>query len=275
MRPTPQSQAADLLSQVLANDARVRGLVLTGSLAHPDVVLDQWSDVDLVVVVADGGTAEFHPATQWLGRRGPVYAADVSQHGYVGVTRAFFADGLRVDVVVAPESACAEGDTWPLAAVHYGARCLFSRSAALDALLAAAAAPSPAPPVDTEDLGRGFRFKAMLAASKVARGDLLVALHLTLDLVRDCTVLAMLRRDRELGTDHHRQGNPHDPLLAALPSPPVSYEAGTILDCIVASAQAFGNLSLQPRCDGSDDGPLLDFVARVRQSVAERPDEVE
>ena len=56
------------------------------------------------------------------------------------------------------------------------------------------------------------RFMAALAAAKLGRGDHLIGLHLTLDLLRSCLVLAMQLRDRDLGTTSHRFGSEHDTL---------------------------------------------------------------
>lgn len=267
----PQLEAVETLRRFLCDDARVRGMVVVGSLAYAEAVADQWSDVDLLVVVAEEDFAHFHPAIGWLGRRGVVYASEASQHGPFGIARAYFTDGLRVDVIVAPESACGEGDRWPLTSLQYGARCLFSRSAALDGLLAYAASAEAAPAREAhslEAMSNAFRFKGMLAAGKVARGDLLVALHLTLDLVRECAALAMMLRDRRLGADHHRGGDPEDPLLPDLPAAPASHSSTAILDCIVGSAEAFSRLAAR-LMEGYEfeSGPLLASVGRARAGL--------
>jgi hypothetical protein len=63
----------------------------------------------------------------------------------------------------------------------------------------------PAPGVDND-----IRMIAALAAAKLGRGDRLIGLHLTLDLMRWCLVQAMLLRDRDLGTRIHRFGSARD-----------------------------------------------------------------
>ncbi|GAB3743734.1 hypothetical protein [Microlunatus parietis] len=50
------------------------------------------------------------------------------------------------------------------------------------------------------------------AAAKLGRGDRLIGLHLTLELVRHCLVQAMLLRDRDQGTTIHRSGSARDAL---------------------------------------------------------------
>jgi hypothetical protein len=56
------------------------------------------------------------------------------------------------------------------------------------------------------------RILAALAAAKLGRGDGLIGLHLTLELMRFSLVQAMLLRDRDLGTDVHRFGSQRDVL---------------------------------------------------------------
>jgi hypothetical protein len=51
-----------------------------------------------------------------------------------------------------------------------------------------------------------FLFEAVLAATKAGRGDMLIAAHLTHGLARHILVGAMLMRDRDTGTRHHRHG---------------------------------------------------------------------
>ncbi len=271
MAITPQWQAVETLHDALLADERVRGLVLAGSLVSSEAVADRWSDADVVVVVADEAKASFCATTDWLACVGEVYATEATQQGPFFVVRAFLTSGLRVDAVIAPESALAGTSIWPVNSLSYGFRCLFSRSPALDLALTSVPGPSPtAAPDCLDEMARDFRFKAMLAASKAARYDLLVALHLTLDLARDCTVLAMLLRDRELGTDHHRNGNPQDPLLRSLPAPPASFQPSEVLDCIERSVEAFTHLAAKWRsADVFDRQPLVDWIATVRQSLCE------
>jgi hypothetical protein len=56
------------------------------------------------------------------------------------------------------------------------------------------------------------RMMAALAAAKLGRGDHLIGLHLTLELIRSSLVQAMLLRDRDLGTNVHRFGSQPDVL---------------------------------------------------------------
>lgn len=56
------------------------------------------------------------------------------------------------------------------------------------------------------------RFLAAVAAAKLGRGDHLIGLHLTLELMRSCLVQAMRLRDRDQKTTVHRFGSERDAL---------------------------------------------------------------
>jgi hypothetical protein len=68
-----------------------------------------------------------------------------------------------------------------------------------------------------------FRMVTALAATKLGRGDHLIGLHLTLELMRSCLVQAMVLRDRAVGTTVHRFGSTEDAMadevIALLGSP--------------------------------------------------------
>ena len=77
-------------------------------------------------------------------------------------------------------------------------------------------------PVCTAD--NEIRMVAALAMTKLGRGDRLIGMHLTLELMRSCLVQAMVLRDRALGTTVHRSRSDLDELateVAALLRDPV------------------------------------------------------
>ncbi len=265
-----QLAAAEELRARLEPDEAVRGLVLIGSCATAE--LDEWSDLDVLLVVADGGVACFHPGMEWLHCLGEPYAIGISEEQAVRAARVYFMDGRRVDVVVIAESALPSALRQSPGLLAGGVRCIFSRSAVVDRALAAIPPRSrPTPRREQFDrLGRDFWFKGMLAASKVARNDLLVALHLSLDMVRDCCVLGMMLRDRAAGTDHHREGSAGRRFVAGLQAAQQPYTARGILDAIQASAVLFDRLAGEYAHGYREQRrPLLDFVARVRESLPE------
>ena len=109
----------------------------------------------------------------------------------------------------------------------------------------------------------------MLAAYKVVRNDLLIALHLTLDLMRICLVLRMMLRDRTEGTHHHRIGGVGNELVAQMNTLPHDFSAGGILAIIEYYSQIFDKLAKvwSPNYK-AQSGPLLAWVKRVRDYIS-------
>ena len=268
-----QSDAIDALTAHLRDDEDVKALVLIGSCAYPDVEPDTWSDVDLVLVADDRAVARFYPSSDWLAPLGRIYASAPTASGHFSTIRTYFTDGRRLDVIVLPESALPAVEDWDFNPFCYGARPLFSRSPALDSVLEHTSAPAAfdsQPAERLAEMSQHFWFKAMLAAHKVARNDLLVALHLSLDLIRDCCVLGMMLRDRQAGTDHHRDGRAAHPFVAELAVTDHPYTAPGLLNSIAQSGITFDRLAsrlsegYQPK-----RGPLLRWAERVRRSLQE------
>jgi hypothetical protein len=89
-----------------------------------------------------------------------------------------------------------------------------------------------------------FLFEAVLAAVKAGRGDLLIAAHLTYGLARHILTGAMLMRDRDTGTRHHRHGGTgHDRWAAALGPAPAITDAATAARVIRCYTGVFAELA--------------------------------
>lgn len=151
-----------------------------GSAASGD--LDEWSDLDVALVAPN--VERVQPGR--LTCLGPVWAYEVAGT----TTRVVLADGRRVDLVVVPnESAVPGTERRRIEPSHVG----------------------PEQPLEElPALVNEFRFLAVQAVVKAARRDLLIATHLALELPRLCLVLAMMLRDRDLGTASHRFGGPRN-----------------------------------------------------------------
>lgn len=205
---------AELAVRALRAAERAPGVAevaLAGSLADGRGV-DDWSDVDLHVRLADGGPARFDPAG-WAAQLGGVWAL-TCQHSPRGlVVRVVYDDGRRLDVVV--DGAGGGGG-------------------------AAGAAGS-----DAAELME-FRHAAALAVVKLARDDLLIGAHLALGLVQRCLVLAMLLRDRQLGTAHHRVGGPFNDVVARLDRlRRHPWTAAGLLELVREAAEAYDELAVE------------------------------
>lgn len=106
---------------------------------------------------------------------------------------------------------------------HQTLRTVFADGRRLDLSVRGASIALPATTVDN-----AIRFDAALAATRYGRADRLIGLHLTLGILRECLVIAMLLRDRSEGTDRHRFGSELDSRaaevarLAGLPTDPTA-----------------------------------------------------
>lgn len=224
------------LRALLEPDGDVRALVLFGSLCGPPEQIDWWSDVDVMLVVREGAGGRFFPSPAWLGALGNLYTWERSTYERSGALRVVFSDLRRIDVVVVEEHVVADIANWANHPLRGPRRAIFSRSAAADDAVASVPGTPPparpATPTEFEEMCRGFWFDAHIALKKAVRGDLLIAAHLALGLVRECMVLSMLLRDRETGMRYHHHGGAGNDAVAAL-SPaarPFTFDgiAGTI-----------------------------------------------
>jgi hypothetical protein len=257
----------DLIALLEPNEA-VQALLLKGSLANPYLQRDTWSDVDVTIVVADGLLHTFFPTTAWLAPLGELYTFSQSSQELTGTTRACFTDFRRIDCSFVQEF------DFPKHALYSEAvRPLFSRSPLVDDVLAKATlAVPPAPvvsPEQFEQTANAFWFKGMLATSKVMRNDLLIATHLALELLQDTCVLAMMLRDRELGTSHHREGGMGNTFIAQLNATRHPYTPMGILESVKQSSLLFDTLAGRWSADYQERRHLLlAWISYAQETVA-------
>ncbi|MEH3077246.1 MAG: aminoglycoside 6-adenylyltransferase [Quadrisphaera sp.] len=173
---TWQEELAAHALRAAQREPGVAEVVLAGSLADGSGV-DPWSDVDLHVRLADDGPTRFDPV-RWVGRFGGPWALTSQPAPEGRVVRVVYDDGRRLDVVVSGHEVAAS------------------------------------PPGDAELME--VRQAAALAVVKLARGDLLIGMHLALGVVQRCLVQAMVLRDQQLGTAHHRSGGPFNEVVERL-----------------------------------------------------------
>jgi aminoglycoside 6-adenylyltransferase len=158
----------------------VKALLLLGSRARTDSPADEWSDVDLTLVVDEPD--RYLGDGEWLEEFGrPLLTfVEPTAVGSAFERRVLYEDGLDVDVAVVTaewlEHAAADPETARV--VKRGARVLVDKIA-LAELLARAPSTEPERPLPTElelaELGTDFWYHAVWAAKKLARGEVLVA----------------------------------------------------------------------------------------------------
>ncbi len=266
-----QDAAIQNLVALLQPDEDVQAVAVSGSCALLPTVKDVWSDVDLLVVVSERAMSRYFPALDWLQALGEVYAYEQNANQFTSTTRVCFSDFRRLDIVFTTEPALEQIDSWSSVNFWNGTCSLFSRSTLVDAVLARSferPKPSPISAEQFRAMANQFWFKATLAVTKVVREDLLIALHLTLDLTRDCCVLAMLLRDRAAGTNYHRQGGIGNDFVEQLQAANCSYDAVGILDQIERGSVLFDSFAAEWSGEYKEHRqPLLAAINRARQDL--------
>lgn len=193
-----QQHTLPVLAGLAARDDRISALRVHGSASAPAAGTDRWSDLDVLITTGEPVAVAEDLARQ-IGRcLSPVFAASRNgdRPGYCA--RLVLRDLRRIDITAAPAAEDDQRQTHPPV--------------------------SPDPSETITELVSSFRFDAVLAAVKAARGDVLIGAHLTLQLARHVLVIAMLLRDRDAGTRHHRFGGSRwDAWITRLAAGPAPY----------------------------------------------------
>lgn len=240
-----------MLDKVISHfepNKNVAGLLLFGSYSKTEAQYDDWSDIDILLVVQNDKLEKFFPTIEWVDTFGKLYTYTQSSDEFICTTRTCFENFSRIDFVITTEEKLTKLDQWSSVPFSTGAKIVFSRSKIVDEVARQNIQPrefSPATEDQFSGLVRDFRFKSMLAVYKVVRHDLLIALHLSQDLIRDCCVLGMLLRDRAMGTNIHKHGGTGNQLVAQLGTTQKPFTSIGILDSIQASHEIFEKLACE------------------------------
>ena len=267
---------ADLLSKVISYfepNEEVAGLLLFGSYSKPEADFDYWSDLDILLVVKNDQVGKFFPTIEWVDAFGKLYTYAQSSDEFICTTRACFEDFSRIDFVITTEEKLMKLDQWSHVPFADRATLVFSRSKVVDEFTRQSIQPrefSPATEDQFSGLVRDFRFKSMLAVYKVVRHDLLIALHLAQDLIRDCCVLGMLLRDRAMGTNIHKHGGMGNQLVAQLETTQKPFTSIGILASIQASHEIFEKLAREWSPTYQEDRHLLlEWIEKAKLELHE------
>lgn len=201
--------AVEQLGQLFDKEPDARAFVLSGSLAARDIQEDAWSDVDATIILADRALDRYFVSTTWLNPIGRLVGAERHESGITKTLRVCLENLQRFDLTFISESALENPllrDRNPFHPVYV---VVWSKIPGLETRMASFPSPAEYQDVAREEIERmvdEFWFKAAQVLVKVVRNDLLIGLHLALDLVRDNLVLQMIQRDREKRTTIHRIG---------------------------------------------------------------------
>jgi hypothetical protein len=192
-----------------------------GSLAAGTV--DEWSDVDGLVVVPDGDLDRFWPDRSWLpplGGLGEPVAYKQWPFGVSsGVTQVLLDDGRHLDIMVIEDSAA-------------------------EARLALLADLKPVTaPGSLDNIANELLFDAMGAVARSARGERLLATQLALRLLDHCVAAAMVIRDLSTGTCVHPRPAAQDALVDLLPGIPSGPQPEDVLRLVTAAFDCFNQIT--------------------------------
>jgi len=272
---TWQAQALEQLSQLFAQDTNARAFALTGSLADTSIQIDAWSDIDVKVVLTAAAVDRYYASVAWLRPFGQLIGTERHTDRFAKTLRVCLVNFQRFDLVFVPESTLQNPSAWDAGLFRQPCTVLWSKLPDLETQIAAHTSPAAYHDISEADLTRmadAFWFKAASAIGKVTRNDLLIGMHLALDLARDCLVLQMIRRDREKGTNIHRTGNWGNILVTRFSYGKHEHSAEAILDLILQSCEIFDELALTLLSSYTPRSPLLaPSIASARNTIAQRP----
>ena len=222
----------------------VLAVIQYGSTAR-QAGLDQWSDIDLLIVVQTGSISRFVPDVAWTRDLGQLFAYETYVYDSRAVARLCFEDFRRLDLVFASPDQLADIGQWGKAYLCGPIRVRFCKEASLLESLRPTARPEPPglSPEQFDTMVNRFWFGLMVAGTKVLRNDLVIGRHLALEAVQTCLVLEMVLRDRRTGTNFHREGGESNALAERFASVGAEPGAGGILDTLDVSAGVFDRLA--------------------------------
>lgn len=200
------------ISSILKANNDVIALYVFGSFNESVSEMDQWSDLDLLTIVKDGSINNFYPEINWLSSIGKIFAYEQSSNKYQCTSKVIFEDNKKIDVLIAKES-----DLTNEMFQDKKLQLIFSKSDKInDTLFTQVSKPTNFGLYQIDQLSNTFWYLAYAALVKTHRNDLIIGLHLTLDLYKKYLELLMWFRDKELNTNIHRVGGLHNDKIANL-----------------------------------------------------------
>lgn len=268
--PTWQAQAVDQLSQTFRQDPDAKAFILGGSLADPETQEDAWSDVDAAIILADQTVDRYYLTTAWLSPLGRLVGAERHEDHLTKTLRVCLEGLHRFDLLFIAESTLHNPSLWDRNPFHPSYVVVWSEVPDLETYIALFPAPTvyqDTPREEIEGLVDAFWLKASVAIVKVVRSDLLIGLHLALDLARDCLVLQMIRRDREKRTTIHRTGGWGNELATRIAWDGQEGAGEDALNLITRSCEVFDELASELLPGTDRRGPLLLPIIEAARQV--------
>ncbi len=227
------------LSALLGENKDVLSLSLYGSLANPEVEKDKWSDIDALLIIEDDALDTFYPTMEWLKPLGEIFACQQTDN----CTKVIFTDFRKMDIVIRTRSQVTKGQPF-----WTKQKFVFSNSEEIKKILEEKPITyTPQDPLtyNFEGLVEEYWYISFVAITKLIRNDLLISLHLTLELYKKCLELGMWFRDREVGSNIHRTGGVRNDLIEQMN---IQFQGSSKMDIIMLIEQCgkeFDKLALE------------------------------
>ncbi|MBP9703033.1 aminoglycoside 6-adenylyltransferase [Candidatus Woesebacteria bacterium] len=190
------------ISSILKANNDVIALYVFGSFTEDALEIDQWSDLDLLIIVQDDAIKNFYPMFDWLSSLGKILAYEQSNNKYQYVSKILFEENKKIDVLIVKES-----NVTNQIFHDKNLRLIFSKSTKMKTNINNQAnSKINLYLYNLDELSNSFWYLAYTALAKTYRNDLIIGLHLTLDLYKKYLELLMWFRDKELKTNIHRIG---------------------------------------------------------------------
>ena len=272
-----QTGAVEQLSRLFEGDPDARTFVLAGSLADPQVETDFWSDVDVKVILADQAVDRYYLSAAWLHPYGQMIGLERHEDLFTKTLRVCLDGFRRFDLVFVPESTWHNPSSWEHQLFRQPYTVIWSRLPDLEQMLEAhiasplsSAIEQDISSAELEQMADQFWYRASAAIARVARNDLLIGLHLALDMARDCLMLQMIRRDRVKKTRIHRTGGWGNELVARFAWDNQECSPRKILDLVARSGEIFDGLASGLSSSYNSRGPrLYTAIERARTACRE------
>lgn len=264
-----QQQTLEEIKKLFSNYNSVHGLAISGSL-NTDIV-DIWSDIDLIVVVEDDKIPEFADNLDWLKPLGTLFAYQNKGDEYSTTIKVVFDDFKRIDFVFTTVSALKAIVQSPRSNLWQNIKVIYSDSEVTRTLLGSEYIPEKPKEFSKkqfQDLVNNFWFISSLSLSKVIRNDLLIALHLALDLYKECLLLAILIRDKETGTTIHKTGGIGNDLAKNIDIALEDISPEAVLNLLEQCGQEFQKLCFRWNSNSPDQFAIFEpIIAKARKNI--------
>lgn len=198
-----QGIAIKEINTLFNNADGIRTVILVGSIVDDPTLVDQWSDIDLKIIIDPLILDKYYFETSWLNKLGNVFSVECNSSEHFHTLRICLDDFRRFDITFITTESLIKIENIP---IYGNFKVLKNTIFDLDKIIKKI--PSNGykkmSGKELDSFQNAFWHKAIIAITKVMRNDFLIAFHLTLDLARDCLILKMNQRDEYAGTKIHR-----------------------------------------------------------------------